>query len=235
MRLDKFLSDAGIGTRSEVKNDIKKGFVSVNGQLCKDTAFKLNESKDSVSYKGKSVSFSKERYYMLNKPAGYVCATKDNVNKTVLELFEKSLRKNLILVGRLDKDTEGLLFVTTDGAFSHKLMSPKRHVEKNYYFEASGNLLEDAQQKFQTGISIGANEPLTLPANLEIIEQKDQMVKGYLSIVEGRFHQVKRMLHVVGCHVTYLKRVSIGGILLDETLSLGHYRELSTEELRGLL
>ena len=234
MRLDKFLAGAGIGTRSEVKNDIKKGFVTVNGQFCKDSAFKLDENKDSVCYKDKSISFCKERYYMLHKPAGYVCATKDNVNKTVLELFEKNLQKRLIIVGRLDKDTEGLLLLTTDGAFSHKLMSPKNHVEKVYYFEAAGSLLENAQKKLQDGISIGADEPLTLPAKFEIIDQNSQILSGCLTIIEGRFDQVKRMLKALGCQVTYLKRISIGSISLDETLALGQYRELSQEEVRGL-
>ena len=171
---------------------------------------------------------------MLHKPMGVVCATKDNINKTVLELFDKELQKGLIIVGRLDKDTEGLLFLTTDGEFSHKLMSPKKHVEKTYYFEADGVLMEDDIKKLENGVEIGDDEPITLPAKVSHVQLMDKKVSGRLTITEGRYHQVKRMLQAVGCKVTYLKRFSIGKILLDDSLLPGEYRELSHAELKAL-
>lgn len=234
MRLDKFLTETGVGTRSQVKSYIKKGQVTVNGNLAKDGSVHIDENKDTVCFQNKPLSYVKERYYMLHKPMGVVCATKDNVNKTVLELFDKELQKGLIIVGRLDKDTEGLLFLTTDGEFSHKLMSPKKHVEKTYYFEADGVLMEDDIKKLENGVEIGDDEPVTLPAKVSHVQLMDKKVSGRLTITEGRYHQVKRMLQAVGCKVTYLKRFSIGKILLDDSLLPGEYRELSHAELEAL-
>ena len=234
MRLDKFLTETGVGTRSQVKGYIKKGQVTVNGNLAKDGSVHIDENKDTVCFQNKPLSYVKERYYMLHKPMGVVCATKDNVNKTVLELFDKELQKGLIIVGRLDKDTEGLLFLTTDGEFSHKLMSPKKHVEKTYYFEADGVLMEDDIKKLENGVEIGDDEPITLPAKVSHVQLMDKKVSGRLTITEGRYHQVKRMLQAVGCKVTYLKRFSIGKILLDDSLLPGEYRELSHAELEAL-
>lgn len=234
MRLDKFLTETGVGTRSQVKSYIKKGQVTVNGNLAKDGSVHIDENKDTVCFQNKPLSYVKERYYMLHKPMGVVCATKDNINKTVLELFDKELQKGLIIVGRLDKDTEGLLFLTTDGEFSHKLMSPKKHVEKTYYFEADGVLMEDDIKKLENGVEIGDDEPVTLPAKVSHVQLMDKKVSGRLTITEGRYHQVKRMLQAVGCKVTYLKRFSIGKILLDDSLLPGEYRELSHAELEAL-
>lgn len=234
MRLDKFLTETGVGTRSQVKGYIKKGQVTVNGNLAKDGSVHIDENKDTVCFQNKPLSYVKERYYMLHKPMGVVCATKDNINKTVLELFDKELQKGLIIVGRLDKDTEGLLFLTTDGEFSHKLMSPKKHVEKTYYFEADGVLMEDDIKKLENGVEIGDDEPITLPAKVSHVQLMDKKVSGRLTITEGRYHQVKRMLQAVGCKVTYLKRFSIGKILLDDSLLPGEYRELSHAELEAL-
>ena len=234
MRLDKFLTETGVGTRSQVKGYIKKGQVTVNGNLAKDGSVHIDENKDTVCFQNKPLSYVKERYYMLHKPMGVVCATKDNINKTVLELFDKELQKGLIIVGRLDKDTEGLLFLTTDGEFSHKLMSPKKHVEKTYYFEADGVLMEDDIKKLENGGEIGDDEPITLPAKVSHVQLMDKKVSGRLTITEGRYHQVKRMLQAVGCKVTYLKRFSIGKILLDDSLLPGEYRELSHAELEAL-
>lgn len=234
MRLDKFLTETGTGTRSQVKVYIKKGQVTVNGNLTKDGSLHIDEKKDIICFQNKPLSYVKERYYMLHKPMDVVCATKDNVNKTVLQLFEKELQKGLIIVGRLDKDTEGLLFLTTDGEFSHRLMSPKKHVEKTYYFEAEGNLTPEKMEKLETGVNIGEDEPVTLPAKVSSVKQEEGKVNGKLTITEGRFHQVKRMLQAVGCKVTYLKRLSIGKVLLDETLLPGEYRELYETELQAL-
>lgn len=234
MRLDKFLTEAGIGTRSQIKVYIKKGLVTVNGQRAKAASVHIDETKDGISFQNKLVSYKKNRYYMLHKPKGVVCATKDNVSKTVLQLFAPNLQKGLFPVGRLDKDTEGLLLLTTDGDFSHRLMSPKKHVEKTYYFEAEGSLDKEKIKKLESGIEISKDEPLTLPAKLSDIQQDKQLVKGCLTITEGRFHQVKRMLQAVDCHVIYLKRLSIGQVPLDENLAPGEYRELTDKELQSL-
>ena len=234
MRLDKFLTETGNGTRSQIKVYIKKGLVSVNGSVAKDCSVHIDEMKDKISFQNKTVLYKKNRYYMLHKPKGVVCATKDNVSKTVLQLFAPDLQKGLFPVGRLDKDTEGLLFLTTDGDFSHRLMSPKKHVEKTYYFEAEGSLNMEEIQRLESGIEIAGDEPLTLPAKLSEIQQDKQLVKGCLTITEGRFHQVKRMLQAVDCHVVYLKRLSIGQVSLDEKLAPGEYRELTETELHTL-
>lgn len=234
MRLDKFLTETGVGTRSQVKGYIKKGQVTVNGNIAKDGSVHIDEKKDCICFQNKPLTYAEKRYYMLHKPMGVVCATKDNVNKTVLELFEKELQKGLIIVGRLDKDTEGLLFLTTDGEFSHKLMSPKKHVEKTYYFIAQGMLDENKINKLESGVEIAKDEPVTLPAKVSHVQQDGDTVSGRLTITEGRFHQVKRMLLAVGCKVTYLKRLSIGKVLLDEGLLPGEYRELTLAELQAL-
>lgn len=234
MRLDKYLAEAGAGTRSQVKDYIRKGLVTVNEKQAKDGSVHINENNDRVCLKGKRLDYAKERYYMLYKPKGVVCANKDNVNKTVLELFDKKLQRGLIIVGRLDKDTEGLLLLTTNGSFSHQLMSPVKHVTKTYYFEADGVLTKEDIEKLEAGVSIGCDEPLTLPAKVSHVSGRENTVCGRLTIMEGRFHQVKRMLLAVGCRVTYLKRISIGAILLDESLKPGEYRELSEKELQAV-
>lgn len=231
MRLDKFLTETGNGTRSQIKVYIKKGFVTVNGSVARDGSVHIDETKDIICFQNKAVLYQKNRYYMLNKPKGVVCATKDNVNRTVLQLFPPDLQKGLFPVGRLDKDTEGLLFLTTDGDFSHRLMSPKKHVEKTYYFEAEGSLDAEKIKRLESGIKIAVDEPITLPARLSELQQDDTLVKGCLTITEGRFHQVKRMLQAADCHVVYLKRLSIGQVSLDETLAPGEYRELTEAEL----
>lgn len=234
MRLDKFLTETGNGTRSQIKVYIKKGLVTVNGSVAKDASVHIDETKDKICFQNKTVLYKKNRYYMLHKPKDVVCATKDNVNKTVLQLFPPDLQKGLFPVGRLDKDTEGLLFLTTDGDFSHRLMSPKKHVEKTYYFEAEGNLNTEKIKKLESGLEIAKDEPLTRPARVSEIQQEQQLVKGCLTITEGRFHQVKRMLQAVDCHVIYLKRLSIGQVSLDEKLAPGEYRELTETELHSL-
>lgn len=234
MRLDKFLTEAGIGSRSQIKVYIKKGLVTVNDSMIKDGSVHIDETKDKISFQNKTVLYKKDRYYMLHKPGGVVCATKDNVSKTVLQLFAPNLQRGLFPVGRLDKDTEGLLFLTTDGDFSHRLMSPKKHVEKTYYFEAEGSLDTEKIQKLESGMEIAKDEPLTRPARVSGIQQEKQLVKGCLTITEGRFHQVKRMLQAVDCRVVYLKRLSIGQVSLDEKLAPGEYRELTDRELQSL-
>ncbi len=233
MRLDKYLADAGIGTRSEVKTVIKKKLVSVNDQIITDPGITISDS-DIICYKNEVIGAQKPRYIMMHKPSGCVCATKDR-EKTVLDYFPAKEQKNLFPVGRLDKDTEGLLFLTDDGMFAHNLTSPRKHVDKTYYFEGEGILDSDAEAKIKDGIDIGDDKP-TLPATLVVLSKDIQkhFYTGELTISEGRYHQVKRMLAKMGVTVTYLKRLSIGGVVLDSELEKGAYRLLTEEEFNKL-
>jgi len=230
MRLDKFLCDNGYGTRSQVKQLIKKGHVLVNGGLCKEAEHKIDNENDSVTVDGKECRYTEFIYYMFHKPADCVCAVKDNVSRTVMEyLAKEDLRKDLFPVGRLDKDTEGLLLITNDGALSHKMLSPKKHVPKTYYVKLKKALSDVNVNLLETGVDIG-DEKKTLPAIVKILDRKEIL----LTISEGRFHQIKRMLLSVGNEVTYLKRISMGGLFLDENLKPGEYRPLTGEELKKL-
>lgn len=168
---------------------------------------------------------------MFHKPAGCVTARTDKEHQTVFDYTKDIPCRDLFAVGRLDKDTEGLLLLTNDGAFDHALMSPKRHVDKTYYFEATGNLTEEEISLLENGVCIGKDEPLTRPAKVaDIKNNADRTVNGLLTITEGRFHQVKRMLYAVGCEVIYLKRIAIGTVALDKELAPGNYRPLTEEE-----
>ena len=239
VRLDKFLADAGAGTRSEVKKMIQKGFVQVNGTVVKKPEQKVELSADKVEVNGKIMGAAPEFvYYLLHKPAGYVSATEDARDKTVLELVPCGKRRNLFPVGRLDKDTEGLLLITDDGALAHELLYPKKHVDKTYYALVDGQVTEDDVKKIAVGVDIGEEKP-TLPAKLEILSVKENLTNEgafwqseiRLTIHEGKFHQVKRMCERVGKNVVYLKRVAIGNVGLDESLPLGGARELTLQEL----
>lgn len=233
MRLEKYLADCGIGTRSQCKTYIRQGLIKVDGAVIKNGAIKVRGTEE-ISFQDKSISLQKNLYFMFHKPAGCICATKDEDGKTVLDYFPSSLAGKLLIAGRLDKDTEGLLFLTDNGTFIHQLMSPKKHVEKTYYFEAAGRLLEDAVQRVAEGIDIGDELP-TKPGKLQNIQTIGQEAfSGLLTIKEGRYHQVKRMIKTLGGKVFYLKRISIGGINLDEALSPGEYRPLTEEELQML-
>lgn len=229
MRLDKFLCEMNIGTRSQVKAYLKQGLVTVNGILVKDSDTKLDENRDIVTYRGEELHYQQYHYYMLNKPQGVVTATKDNVSKTVMELLPLEIRKKLFPVGRLDKDTEGLLLLTDDGALSHRLLSPTNHVDKTYLVTIAKPLTFEACKNLEEGVDIGEAHP-TRPAIVEILN-KSQIL---LTIQEGRFHQVKRMLKAVDNEVTALKRISFGGLKLDESLMPGESRELSELEVKLL-
>lgn len=233
MRLDKFLCDMQFGTRSQVKELIKKGNISVNGNIVKAADLKIDENSDDISYMGESLRYQSFYYYMLNKPAGVVTATKDNIDKTVMDLIDGDGRKDLFPVGRLDKDTEGLLLITNDGGLSHKLLSPKKHVAKTYYVECDGKLTNEGMEKLESGIDIGDDKP-TLPARVELLSQGDNSYRIKLTITEGRFHQIKRMVAAVGGEVTYLKRLSMGTLLLDDNLEKGQYRPLTEQEINDL-
>ena len=230
MRLDKFLCETGFGTRSQVKELLKKGLVTVNGVAAKKPEQKIDEHKDQITCQGKTASYEKYVYYMLHKPAGVVSATEDKREKTVLDLLKSEDRRDGIFpVGRLDKDTEGFLLLTDDGDLAHRLLSPRKHVDKTYYAKIAGSVTEAHIERFREGLDIG-DEKKTLPAMLKILASKTETSEIRITIHEGRFHQVKRMFEAVGCKVTYLKRLSMGAVALDETLAPGDYRPLNEKE-----
>lgn len=228
MRLDKYLCDCNLGTRSEVKEYIKKGKVTVNGNLVKKADIQINENLDEISFDGELLCFKKFVYIMLNKPDGVVSATEDNVSKTVLDLINYPA-KNLFPVGRLDKDTTGLLLITNDGDLSHQLLSPKKHVDKTYQIKPD-HIPNDIEIKcLEEGVDIGDDKP-TLPAKVKVTDDK-----VLLTIHEGRFHQVKRMMEAVNNKVLALKRISFGNLQLDENLPEGQWRELTEDEIKSLI
>lgn len=229
MRLDKFLSETGSLSRSEYKNKILKGKVLVNNEVVKRPEFSVNENSDRVCCDGIFHTYEKYVYFMLNKPEEIVSATTDSLNKTVIDVFAKENVKGIFPVGRLDKDTTGLLIVTNDGELSHKLTSPKKHCEKVYEVDLEHSLSEDDIQQLETGLDIHDDKP-TLPAKVQLINP----LRIRLTIVEGRYHQVKRMIHALNNEVLHLHRVSIGNLILDEKLSLGEYRRLTNDEIEGL-
>ena len=232
IRLDKFLADMGYGTRSEVKKEITKGTVKINGRPVRKPETKIDTEKDEVMYREQPAAYEKYEYYMLNKPAGVISATTDKKEKTVLDLIGEKQRKDLFPVGRLDKDTEGLLLITNDGELAHRLLSPKKHVDKVYYVRVQGELAEEDIRRLAEGIDIG-EEKLTLPARL-VIRKSGQFSEAEITIQEGKFHQVKRMFHALGKEVVYLKRLSMGTLVLDGNLKPGEYRKLTKEERDGL-
>lgn len=233
MRLDKLIADTQAGTRSEAKEHIKRGNVTINGAVIKKPEYKVNEFEDKICLMGNEICFQQFFYYMLHKPSGVVTATKDDRERTVMDLMGTAAGKNLFPVGRLDKDTEGLLLVTNDGALSHRLLSPKKHVEKTYYVECAGTITPEDILKLEQGVDIGDDKP-TLPAKVNHVKQSDAAYSLELSITEGRFHQIKRMIHAVGSEVTYLKRIAFGGLVLDHMLAVGEWRLLRQEEIEQL-
>ncbi len=232
LRLDKYLADMGIGTRSEIKSYIRKGRVKLNRELCTKPEQKVIPGKDTVTFDDAPVGYVKYQYYMLHKPAGVVSATEDNVSTTVLELIKDRKCKDMFPVGRLDKDTEGLLLITNDGDLAHRLLSPKKHVDKVYYARIEGRVTKEDAAAFEMGVDIG-EEVITLPAKLKILAS-DEISEIELTIQEGKFHQVKRMFEAVDKKVLYLKRLSMGSLVLDQALKPGEYRELTEEELEAL-
>ena len=235
LRLDKYLADMGLGTRSEVKKAITRGLTEVNGAVVKKPECKVDTETDEIRYQGRPVGYIAYEYYMLNKPAGVISATEDPRQRTVIDLITSRQRDDLFPVGRLDKDTEGLLLITDDGALAHELLSPKKHVEKTYYARISGIVTEEDIQAMKKGVDIGEEKP-TLPARLEIlsVNEAEKTSEIHLTICEGKFHQVKRMMEAVGKKVTYLRRISMGSLTLEETLLPGTYRELTAEEVELL-
>lgn len=230
-RLDKFLTLAVGISRSDAKNYLTKGWVTVNGQPVKKGDIKIDITKDIVEVNNQRVGYDEHLYYMLNKPAGYVSATEDNVNKTIISLFDPKEQKRLFPVGRLDIDTEGLIIVTNDGALSHHLTSPKHEVDKKYLAHLEGIPSNEGIHSVESGIEL--SDFVTKPGQLKIIEKDDtnNTSKVIITISEGKFHQVKRMMHAIGCEVVYLKRIAIGDLKLDESLETGGFRQLTDDEL----
>lgn len=227
IRLDKYLADLGIGTRSEVKNYIRKGRVTVNGIKATSSDLKI-ETDSLVLFDGRKLEFELFEYYMLNKPAGVVSAKVDNFCTTVVDLIGEGKKKELFPVGRLDKDTEGLLIITNDGDLAHKLLSPKKHVPKVYFARINGIVTEDDVKALKEGIEL--EDFKALPAELTILESGEESLVE-ITIFEGKFHQVKRMFEALGKEVLYLKRLSMGELKLDESLEVSEYRKLTGEEL----
>ena len=241
IRLDKYLADSGLGTRSAVRSLLRSGSVFVNGIMVKDAALKIDTENDKVFINGKELSYEEYEYYMLSKPAGVITATRDVREKTVVDLIESRKRRDLFPVGRLDRDTEGLLIITNDGKLAHDLLSPSKHISKTYYALVSGELPQNIVEQFREGVDIG-DEELTKPAELVILDKvadKDRISPEEISeveitIYEGRYHEIKRMFEAFDCKVEYLKRLSMGELMLDTALKPGEYRELTTEEINLL-
>ena len=223
MRLDKFLSNSGVGTRSEVKRLIKDKRIKVNGEIIRSDSFNVNEKVDIVLFDEKEVKYKEFYYILLNKPQGYVSAVIDNVYPPVLDLLPEYRFANLFPVGRLDVDTTGALLLTNDGELAHKLLSPKNHVDKTYLVDVDKQLNPNLIEEFKKGVLL--NDELTLPADLLILNDK----QAELTIHEGKFHQVKRMFKKFGYNVTKLSRKSFSGLTVDN-LDLGEYRELTAKE-----
>lgn len=233
IRLDKYLADMGIGTRTEVKKFIRSDRIQIDGRTERKPEAKVNTSSQQITFDNTLVVYQEYEYYMLNKPAGVVSATTDKKEKTVLDLLTVQKRKDLFPVGRLDKDTEGLLLITNDGALAHRLLAPGKHVDKVYFARVEGEVTEADVHAFSQGLDIGDPE-LTLPAKLEIQSSGTTVSEILLTIQEGRFHQVKRMFEAVGKKVIYLKRLSMGTLCLDETLPKGAFRALTEQEIKEL-
>ncbi len=232
VRLDKFVSSAMALTRSEAHTLIKRGYVTVDEKTEKDIGKKIDPEKNNVTCRGELLKYSEYHYFMLNKPDGYICSTEDMRDPTIMELLPDSIKHyDIFPVGRLDKDTFGLVILTDNGTLAHYLLSPKRHVDKKYYLETDLPMTENDIEKLKKGVDIGEKN-LTLPAKLEIC---DVPTKAYITICEGKFHQIKRMLSVLGKEVVYLERVEFDRIKLDTSLARGETRELTAEEIASLL
>ena len=233
MRLDKFLVDCGVGSRSQVKTFLKKKQVTVNGQVETSPKAQIDENKDRIAYLGQELTHETFVYYLLNKPQGVISATEDARHKTVLDLLDDTARhKQVFPVGRLDIDTHGLLLLTNNGDLAHAMLSPKKHVDKTYYARIDGKVDEEDQRAFLQGVDIG-DETKTAPAKLEILKSAD-ISEILLTIQEGRFHQVKRMFQARDKQVIYLKRMTMGPLVLGDDLPKGNYRELCEEERKAL-
>ena len=233
MRLDKFISTTTTLSRAEAKKIIKKGIL-INDILIKSSDYKVDENKDIVIVNGSRLVYQKYVYIMMNKPQNVISATEDMTDKTVVDVLKDKDRIHKVFpVGRLDKDTEGLMLLTNDGELAHKLISPKKDVEKKYYVEVTGELKEEYLELVKDGLVVDDGYKCK-SARLEILESSKDKSCANIYITEGKFHQVKRMMKALETTVTYLKRLSIGSLILDESLKLGEYRYLTDKELKKL-
>lgn len=229
MRLDKMLAHTGYGSRKEVKEFIRKGYVMVNGEVITDDDYKVDEVNDEITIANEEVTYEKKIYLMLNKPDGYISATYDPKEPIVLDLIDGYEKRGLFPVGRLDKDTVGLLLITNDGKLAHKLLSPKSHVDKVYYLKYDGKFTKNAESLFFNGVVLDDGYKC-MPALFKELGPNE----GEITIKEGKYHQVKRMMEAVGCEVTFLERISFGPLPLDKNLGRGEYRHLTEEEVKLL-
>ena len=231
MRVDKLLSNVGVASRAELKKYCKQGLISVNGKVINNPGIQVDSENDEVMFNGEKIVYREFIYIMLNKPDGYISATFDKHDPIVLDLIDSSyLVFEPFPVGRLDKDTEGLLVLTNDGQLSHRVLSPKKHVPKTYYAKIQGKVTEEDILAFEKGVILDDGYE-TMPSQLKILKS-DDISEIELTIHEGKFHQVKRMFESVDKKVVYLKRLSMGKLKLDESLGLGEYRELTEEEVK---
>ncbi|OZI12761.1 16S rRNA pseudouridine(516) synthase [Bacillaceae bacterium SAS-127] len=234
MRVDKILANLGYGSRKDVKKILKSGAVTVNGELVKDAKQHVDPNDDQIVIHGEEVHYREFIYLMMNKPPGVISATEDTRDETVIDLLDP---EHIIFepfpVGRLDKDTEGLLLITNDGQLAHQLLSPKKHVPKTYFAVIDGEVTESDVEAFRQGVTLDDGYE-TKPGELVILKSGLRS-DIELTITEGKFHQVKRMFEAVGKKVVYLQRMSMGPLVLDEELELGEYRELTAEEIKLLV
>ena len=232
--MDKLLANLGYGSRKEVKQFLKSGQVKINGSVVKDAKEHVDPNKDSVTLHGEEIEYKEFIYLMMNKPPGVLSATEDTRSETVIDLLEiEDQVYEPFPVGRLDKDTEGLLLITNDGKLAHRLLSPKKHVPKTYFAVIDGEVTEEDVRAFKKGVTLDDGY-ISKPGELVILKSGIRS-DIELTITEGKFHQVKRMFEAVGKRVVYLKRITMGPLVLDETLELGEYRELEEEEIEALL
>lgn len=233
MRLDKFLVEVGIGSRTQVKQLLKKKQITVNGELATSPKIQIDEQQDSVVYQGQVLVYEQYVYYLLHKPKGVISATEDPHHQTVLDLLDDTARQKAVFpVGRLDKDTTGLLLLTNNGPLAHALLSPKKHVDKVYEARVAGVMTKEDVTRFAAGIVLA--DHTCQPAVLDILETDEASSRVRITLNEGKFHQVKRMVAACGKQVTDLKRLSMGPLTLPETLSPGQYRRMTATELDSL-
>ncbi|MBL4933345.1 MULTISPECIES: pseudouridine synthase [Clostridium] len=233
-RLDKILSNLGYGSRKEIKAIIKKGLVKIDGEIAKDNSLQVDPEKSQIIINGEEIIYKKYIYLMMNKPAGVVSATFDKYDETIIDLlYPEDAIFEPFPVGRLDKDTVGLLLLTNDGELNHKLISPKYHVDKIYYAKINKEVNEKDVEAFEKGITLDDGYKC-MSAKLQVLSSNNEGSEVYVTLQEGKYHQVKRMFESVDKKVVYLKRIEFGGLSLDETLEEGEYRELSEEEIEVL-
>lgn len=228
-RLDKFLCSQSNLTRSEAGRAIRSGRVTVDGAVCRQAAQKINPDTQTVAVDGKAIGYAEYVYWMLNKPAGILCVSRDPKAPTVVDLLPPDARrKGLFPAGRLDKDTHGMVLITDDGDFAHRILSPRHHIPKTYHARLDKPMPPDTPQRFAAGITLGDGEECK-PAQVRLLEEGEAPLVEIV-LVEGKYHQIKRMFAAVGCHVDWLKRVKMGNLCLDETLAEGECRLLTSAE-----